>query len=79
MTARGDGSADRPYEGCHWDCTLHNGANGCLRRKLDPELQDDFCVGGHVCAMEWPEARTCATCYKRDRKSIVACIYDGYR
>lgn len=67
----------KPYDGCFWDCEYHLGANGCKRRKDDPEIRDDFCVGGHVCAVEWPQARTCATCYNRDRKSKIVCVYGG--
>lgn len=74
----GRGIPDKqPFDGCEWDCTLHNGANGCLRRKLDPELRDDFCVGRHVCEIEWEDAGKCKSCYRRDRRNIVECVYGG--
>ena len=66
-----------PYEGCTWCCTQHNGANGCFRRKNDPEINDDFCVGLEVCQMEWDGACKCETCALKDKKNIVICVYGG--
>ena len=68
---------DSPYEGCSYDCTFHNGPNGCFRRKNDPELHDDFCVGAEVCACEWSGFGKCETCYNRDDKSYINCVYRG--
>lgn len=68
-----------PYEGCHWDCTCHSGANGCVRRKNDPKIKDDFCVGKEICAIEWTGANTCKTCAELANKSYVYCVYGGNR
>lgn len=55
---------------CEWDCKLHRGANGCMRRKNDPKINDDFCVGAHVCKIEWEDAGKCSTCSEREHCSL---------
>lgn len=68
---------NKPYEGCLWDCTYHRGASGCLRRANDPNINDDFCVGKHICMIEWEDANTCKTCVNKDNKNLYVCKGEG--